>query len=80
MCVCIHVCLAGVVQRNQWEMSYTRAIGAIRTTVAIGGSREAKSIPEYFSKIQVPSVLVGNREPKSMGNAVILAGPRVQGM
>ena len=42
MHIYIHVCLAGIVQRDQWEMPYTRAIGAIRTTVAIGGNREAK--------------------------------------
>ena len=67
-------------QRNQWEMPYTRAIGTIRTTVAIGGNREAKSIPRYVSKIEVTSVPGGNREAKSMGNAIILAGPCVQGM
>ena len=34
----------------------------------------------YFSKIQVPSVPGGNREAKSIENAIILAGPCAQGV
>ena len=69
---------AGIAKRNQWEIPYT---GAIRTIWAIGGNCEAKSILRHFSKIQAPSVLMpGIAKRNQIGNAVILAGPRVQGM